>query len=170
MPDALNAISTCATRRSRSMLIRARCATAQAVTPFTVAPMERLRRFLVLGVDGATYYASARELTKDNAEVVLRMAAGPRRRAGRRIVTISASGRAPRNNPALFALAAAASLGDEKAVRLRWPRCPRSPGPAPTCSCSPATSSSSGAGAAGCAGPSAAGTCRSLSTRWRTRW
>ena len=66
----------------------------------------------MLGIDGGTYYASERELTKANAEVVLAWA---RDRSGElvdEVVSISTSGRAPRNNAALFALAAAAALGD----------------------------------------------------------
>jgi 60 kDa SS-A/Ro ribonucleoprotein len=56
----------------------------------------------VLGVDGGTYYATERELTRANAGVELVDEA----------VSISVAGRAPRNNATLFALAAAAALGD----------------------------------------------------------
>ena len=111
MPDALNAINLRDTPQSQPADPRQVRNSAGGYT-FTVAPVERLRRFLVLGVDGGTYYASERDLTKANAEVVLAWA---RDRAGElvdEIVSISTSGRAPRNNAALFALAAAAALGD----------------------------------------------------------
>lgn len=72
----------------------------------------RLDRFLVLGTEGGAYYASERKLTVENAQAVadcLRQD-GPRTVA--RIVAVSAGGRAPKNDPALFALAMAAALGD----------------------------------------------------------
>ena len=79
---------------------------------FAVAPSERLRRFLVLGTDGGTYYASERELTRDNAGVVLDWARHRTAELVDEVVTVSTAGRAPRNSTALFALAAAAALGD----------------------------------------------------------
>jgi 60 kDa SS-A/Ro ribonucleoprotein len=72
----------------------------------------RLDRFLVLGTEGGTFYASERALTRENAEAVVRCVAADGARVVRRIVEISRSGRAPKNDPALFALALAAKLGD----------------------------------------------------------
>jgi 60 kDa SS-A/Ro ribonucleoprotein len=72
----------------------------------------RLDRFLVLGTEGGTFYASEHTLTRENAEAVVRCIAADGTRVVRRIVEISSSGRAPKNDPALFALALAAKLGD----------------------------------------------------------
>lgn len=111
MPDSLNQINLRATAQSEAADPGQVPNSAGGYT-FTVAPLERLRRFLVLGTEGGTYYATEREITKANAEVVLAWA---RERASElvdEVVSISTAGRAPRNNPALFALAAAASLGD----------------------------------------------------------
>jgi len=111
VPDALSAINLRNTPQSQPADPCQVQNSAGGYT-FTVAPLERLRRFLVLGIDGGTYYASERELTKANAEVVLAWA---RDRSGElvdEVVSISTSGRAPRNYAALFALAAAAALGD----------------------------------------------------------
>jgi 60 kDa SS-A/Ro ribonucleoprotein len=80
---------------------------------FTIDDMARLRRFLVLGTDGGTYYTGAAELTKDNAGVVLDLARTRATELVGEIVAVSQAGRAPKQNPALFALAAAASLGDD---------------------------------------------------------
>lgn len=80
---------------------------------FTVDDMARLRRFLVLGVDGGTYYVGAGELAKDNAEVVLEMARTRTTDLVAEIVAVSTAGRAPKQQPTLFALAAACSLGDD---------------------------------------------------------
>ena len=111
MPDALNAINLRNTPQSQPADPRQVLNNAGGYA-FTVAPIERLRRFLVLGVDGGTYYATERELTKANAEVVLAWARDRSSELVGEVVSISTAGRAPRNNAALFALAAAAALGD----------------------------------------------------------
>jgi 60 kDa SS-A/Ro ribonucleoprotein len=74
----------------------------------------RVRRFLILGSDGATYYTSAAELTKDNATVILRKATEDAKGLTDILLEVSLAGRAPKQNPTLFALAAAASLGDDE--------------------------------------------------------
>jgi 60 kDa SS-A/Ro ribonucleoprotein len=73
---------------------------------------KRLDRFLVLGSDGGTYYIGERKLTRENAAVVERCLAVDGARVVKRIVEISEAGRAARNDPALFALALAASVGN----------------------------------------------------------
>jgi 60 kDa SS-A/Ro ribonucleoprotein len=63
----------------------------------------------VLGAEGGTYYATEQALTKEAAATVLEClkADGPRTVA--QIVAISDAGRAPKNDPAIFALALAAA-------------------------------------------------------------
>ncbi len=73
----------------------------------------RLDRFLILGSEGGTFYVSARALTLDNATAVADCIALDGLRAVRRVVEISQSGRAPKNEPAVFALAMCAKLGDD---------------------------------------------------------
>jgi 60 kDa SS-A/Ro ribonucleoprotein len=80
---------------------------------FQVDDWMRLDRFLILGSEGGSYYASEHELTRDNAEAVLRCIKSDGARTVNRIREISQAGRAPKNDPALFALAMAAKLGDE---------------------------------------------------------
>jgi len=65
----------------------------------------RLDRFLILGCEGGTYYASERKLTIESAACVLECAKADMKRTVARIVEISESGRAPKNDPAIFALA-----------------------------------------------------------------
>src|SRR5882762_2172044 len=113
MPDPLRAIGLRRTKQSDAADPRQMPNNAGGHT-FTVASVERLRRFLVLGTDGGTYYTSERALTKDNADVVLDWARHRTAELVDEVVSISTAGRAPRNNTALFALAAAASLGDEE--------------------------------------------------------
>jgi 60 kDa SS-A/Ro ribonucleoprotein len=79
---------------------------------FPVDDWARLDRFLILGSEGGSYYASERTLTRDNAQAVLRAIASDGVRAVARIVEVSEGGRAPKNEPALFALALAASAAD----------------------------------------------------------
>jgi 60 kDa SS-A/Ro ribonucleoprotein len=78
---------------------------------FQVSQWDRLDRFLILGSEGGTYYVGEKKLTVDNAKNVLACIQADGKRAVDRIVEISDSGRAPKNDPAIFALAMAASLG-----------------------------------------------------------
>jgi 60 kDa SS-A/Ro ribonucleoprotein len=77
----------------------------------------RLDRFLILGAEGGTYYIGERELTKENAKAVLRCIEADGTRTVDRIVEVSKGGLAVKNDPALFALALAASLPRVTSVR-----------------------------------------------------
>lgn len=81
---------------------------------FQVGPFERLLRFLILGCDKGTYYASARKLTQENAACVNQCADVDYIKAVDTIVQVSLDGRAPKNDPAIFALALLASHKDNK--------------------------------------------------------
>ena len=74
----------------------------------------RLRRFLILGSEGGTFYTSEQKLTRANAKAVERCLDADGRRTIDEIVRISVEGRAPKNDPALFALAIAAAHDDER--------------------------------------------------------
>lgn len=80
---------------------------------FVVSDLERLRRFLTLGTDSGTYYVAAKDLTRENAETVLRLAGSDHGQLVDTIVDVSERGAAPRQNPAIFALAVAASHGSD---------------------------------------------------------
>ena len=75
----------------------------------------RLDRFLILGAEGGTYYLAERELVKQNHDAVIRCIQADGVRAVNRIVAISETGRAPKNEPAIFALALVATYGDAAA-------------------------------------------------------
>ena len=77
-----------------------------------VTDWQRLDRFLVLGAEGGTFYIGERALTLENAQALLRVIEVDGARVVRRIVEISDAGRAPKNDPALFALALASAKGD----------------------------------------------------------
>src|SRR3989344_8278838 len=92
---------------------------------FAIDDKKRFDRFLILGCEGGTYYASERQLTVENAEVIVRLVKTDGEWAVARIVEISESGRAPKNDPALFALAVAAGLGDDTTKRAALNALPR---------------------------------------------
>lgn len=76
-----------------------------------VDPLTRLARFLVLGSEGGSYYATERDLTSEN---VACLAECDPYKAIDLIVEISEDGRAPKNDPALFALAYYAGKGNTR--------------------------------------------------------
>lgn len=87
---------------------------------FVITDLERAKRFLILGSD-AGFYASGAQLTADNAKALIRLAeGGQHRELVDAIVEVSVAGRAPKQDPALFALAIAASYGtaEERAYAL----------------------------------------------------
>jgi 60 kDa SS-A/Ro ribonucleoprotein len=81
---------------------------------FAVDDWKRLDRFLILGSEGGSYYATERKLTVENIEAVKRCVANDGPRTVHRIVEISDEGRAPKNDPALLALAYAAGKGNDE--------------------------------------------------------
>ncbi|HKP53078.1 MAG TPA: TROVE domain-containing protein [Chloroflexia bacterium] len=87
---------------------------------WAVGDWTRLDRFLILGSEGGTYYISERELTRQNAEAVARCIAADGERAVARIAEVSEAGRAPKNDPAIFALALCAALGDGATKRAAF--------------------------------------------------
>lgn len=76
---------------------------------FTADSFVRMERFLILGSEGGTYYVGESDLTKQNVDNVRACLKQDGRRAVEMIVQISEAGRAPKNDPALYALALAAS-------------------------------------------------------------
>ncbi|HST19146.1 MAG TPA: TROVE domain-containing protein [Gaiellaceae bacterium] len=85
----------------------------------------RLRRFLILGSEGGSYYAGEWKLTRESAEAVERCLADDGARTVAEIVAISDAGRAPKNDPAIFALAIAAGAGDEQTRKAALEALPR---------------------------------------------
>ncbi len=92
---------------------------------FPVDDWTRLERFLILGSEGGTYYVGAPELTRQNAQAVTRCIEADGERVVRRIVEVSEGGTAPKNDPALFALAMCAGLGDLDTRRAALTALPR---------------------------------------------
>ncbi len=85
---------------------------------FQLDDRARLRRFLTLGVDGGTYYVAPRELALDNVKVLTRMASSDPTSLVETIVEVSEGGVAPKQGPALFALAYATSVAESAPLAL----------------------------------------------------
>src|SRR4051794_2814749 len=85
----------------------------------------RLDRFLILGSEKGTYYIGEQKLTAENAQAVERCIATDGPRTVARIVEISEAGRAPKNDPALFALALCATYGDDATKHAAFAALPR---------------------------------------------
>ena len=85
----------------------------------------RLRRFLILGSERGSYYVSEWTLTRQNAKAVEQAIRADGKRAVAEIVAVSAAGRAPKNDPALFALAIAAGADDVETRRAALEALPR---------------------------------------------
>lgn len=112
MADPLATISTRRTPQSERADSRQERNSAGGYT-FVIDDVARLRRFLTLGTTGGTYYSGEQELTRDNADVVIRLAGTDPVTLVDEVVAVSTAGRAPKTQPALFALAVAASLADD---------------------------------------------------------
>jgi 60 kDa SS-A/Ro ribonucleoprotein len=81
---------------------------------FKLEPLAQARRFLILGTDGGTYYTNAKDITVENAQVLLALiGAGKSKELVDLIVEVSTGGLAPKQNPAIFALAIASSKGTD---------------------------------------------------------
>jgi 60 kDa SS-A/Ro ribonucleoprotein len=92
---------------------------------WTVNDWVRLDRFLILGSEKGTYYASENKLTIQNAEAALRCIQESGPRVVNRVVEISEAGRAPKNDPALFVLAMCMKMGNEETKRDAYAALPR---------------------------------------------
>ena len=125
-------------------------ASAEVNAP-SVEDWTRLRRFLVLGSEAASYFASTPTLTAESATAVERCVRANGPRAVAEIVPVSApAGRRRATRPCSAWRWRPASAMPRRAAP-RWTRCRASPGRARTCSSSRRSSRASAAGGARCA-------------------
>lgn len=92
---------------------------------FKLDDWARLDRWLVLGAEGGTYYASEKKLTQENAKTISDCLGKDGKKTVERIAEMSESGRAPKNDPAIFALAMAAASDDAATRALALEALPR---------------------------------------------
>lgn len=79
---------------------------------FMLTQKELLDQFLLLGCEGGTYYAKQEEILETVCKSTIELIKLDGPYVVNRVMEISAQGRAPKNDPALFALALCASKGD----------------------------------------------------------
>ena len=117
--------STRATAQSQPIPWSAQVPNSAGGYVWAVDDWTRFDRFLVLGAEGGTYYVSERKLTVENAQAVAACIKADGVSAVERIAVVSEQGRAPKNDPALFALAMASALGNEQTRRAALTALPR---------------------------------------------
>jgi 60 kDa SS-A/Ro ribonucleoprotein len=83
-----------------------------------VDPFVRLERFLILGSEGGSYYASESDLTFENIQCIEECLDAHARKTIELIVDVSVDGRAAKQEPTLYALARAASHPSNASRRL----------------------------------------------------
>lgn len=92
---------------------------------FVLDKWKRLDRWLILGAEGGSYYATEHKLTRENAKTIQECLDDDGPRAVDVIASVSEQGRAPKNDPAIFALALAAAHKDAAVKRAALAAVPR---------------------------------------------
>lgn len=80
---------------------------------YQVDPLQQVARFLVLGSEGGSYYTTEQKLTQENTKALQQAIAEHGPKVVDLIVEISTKGRAPKEDPCLFALALCAAVGND---------------------------------------------------------
>jgi 60 kDa SS-A/Ro ribonucleoprotein len=92
---------------------------------FALDDWGRLRRFLILGAEGGTYYIGEKDLLKGNHAAVTRCLKADGRKTVEMIVEVSDKGLAYRNEAALYALALATASDDQETRKLALEALPK---------------------------------------------
>jgi 60 kDa SS-A/Ro ribonucleoprotein len=87
---------------------------------FKLSNIDQIKRFLILGSEGGTYYVGEQELTKENASNLIEAIKQDGVGVVHLITEISQAGRAPKNDPAIFALALACTYGNEETKKAAY--------------------------------------------------
>lgn len=87
---------------------------------YEVSDWKSLERFLLLGSENGTYYASERELTKASAETASKLLVQDPARVLKMLAELSEQNRLPKQDPALFVLALACASSDNKTRALAY--------------------------------------------------
>ena len=92
---------------------------------FAVDCWTRLERFLILGSEGGTYYVDQPELTKQNVQAVEDCLKQDGIKLVEIVTKFSTEGRAPKNDPALYALAMASASDDANVRKAAFEALPK---------------------------------------------
>lgn len=85
---------------------------------YEVSAADRLRRFLVLGTEGGTFYASQRDLTRENTHFLAEYASKSPFEFMNVLVDVNANNSAPRHSTVLYALATLWRLTPDPLVKV----------------------------------------------------
>ena len=91
---------------------------------FQISSEQRFLRFLILGTEGSTFYATEQTQTKLETGFVTEFVQKNGARAVQILLDVARDNRAPKSDPSLLALAAVAKLGDLEARKLAWAALP----------------------------------------------
>jgi 60 kDa SS-A/Ro ribonucleoprotein len=80
---------------------------------FQITPWDQMRRYLILGAEGGTYYVAEQDLLKQSYQNVVTCIKVDGHKAVDMIVEVSDKALAPKNDPAIFALALCMTHGDD---------------------------------------------------------
>lgn len=92
---------------------------------FALDKWKQLERFLILGAEGSTYYVGERKMVEGNAKNVLECIKEDGVRVVLETTAVSETGRAPKNDAAIFVLALVAAHGDPIAKKTAYAAIPR---------------------------------------------
>lgn len=92
---------------------------------FTLSHWDVLDRFLMIGSEGGSYYVNQKDTTKLSFDVVKKCIKEDGVRVVNRLVEYSLAGRAPKNDPAVVALALCAVYGDPLTVAAAYEALPK---------------------------------------------
>lgn len=93
---------------------------------YTTSQLQQLRRFLIIGSDGGTFYVSPRDLTVDNAKNIIKLIQKiDVTEVINEVLDISEGGKARKNEPAIFTLALILTYGDLEAKKMAVEVMPR---------------------------------------------
>jgi 60 kDa SS-A/Ro ribonucleoprotein len=101
------------TRQTSPLFGQAQVANNAGGYVYQVSPMEQLRRFLIIGTSGGSFYVAERKLTEDNAKAIIELIKADGMAVLKETVAISVLGRAIKNDPAIFVMALLATYGNE---------------------------------------------------------
>lgn len=92
---------------------------------FTVTPWQQLTRFLILGSEGPAYYVDEKKNVLRNAQNVIDCIKKDGTRVVNELVAISDSGRAVKNDPAIFTLGLVMKYGDVPSRQAAYSAIPK---------------------------------------------
>lgn len=118
MKNYSNLTSTKKTPQTQPMFGQTMVKNSAGGYSFQITPQEQLERFILIGTEGGTYYATEQKLTKENATAIVAMIKTDGVKVVQTVVDFAINNRAPKADAGLFVLALAASFGNQETKNL----------------------------------------------------